>query len=87
MKCVKSKKIVSKFLKCEACSTQNYYQFQHYCHGTINEINYFPKFQLNQSAYKEINIVISSDKITVTQILRNQQVSNKILLEIQIQAL
>ncbi|CAD8115235.1 unnamed protein product [Paramecium sonneborni] len=87
MKCAKSKKIVSKFLKCESCSSKNYYQFTHYCHGTINEINYFPRYRLNQLVYKQLNIEILSDKITVTQPLRNPEVTNPVLIEIKIQAL
>ncbi|CAD8202689.1 unnamed protein product [Paramecium octaurelia] len=85
MKCIKTKKIVSQFLKCQNCSTNKMYQFSHYCHGTINEISYFPRFKLVDSAYKEININIVLNRIKITQVLYNQVQSIETLVDIQIQ--
>ncbi|CAK67389.1 unnamed protein product (macronuclear) [Paramecium tetraurelia] len=84
MKCIKTKTIVSQFLKCQSCSTnQKYYLFSHYCHGQIDAVTYFPKFQLIESSYKELNLYISLDRITITQTLFNQIKSTETLLDIK----
>ncbi|CAD8143633.1 unnamed protein product [Paramecium octaurelia] len=84
MKCIKTKTIVSQFLKCQSCSTNNkYHSFSHYCHGQIDAVTYFPKFQLIESSYKEINIYISLNSIKITQTLFNQIQSTETLLEIK----
>ncbi|CAD8162648.1 unnamed protein product [Paramecium octaurelia] len=84
MKCVKTKTIVSQFLKCQSCSTSNkYYSFSHYCHGQIDAVTYFPKFQLIESSYKELNINFLVDRITITQTLFNQIQSIETLIEIK----
>ncbi|CAD8162790.1 unnamed protein product [Paramecium octaurelia] len=84
MKCVKTKTIVSQFLKCQSCSTSNQnYSFLHYCHGQIDPVTYFPKFQLIESSYKELNINFLVDRITITQTLFNQIQSIETLIEIK----
>ncbi|CAK66667.1 unnamed protein product (macronuclear) [Paramecium tetraurelia] len=84
MKCVKTKTIVSQFLKCQNCSTSNkFYLFSHYCHGQIDAVTYFPKFQLIESSYKELNINFLVDRLTITQTLFNQIQSIETLVEIK----
>ncbi|CAD8072679.1 unnamed protein product [Paramecium primaurelia] len=84
MKCTKTKTIASQFLKCQSCSTKQYYKFSHYCHGTIDAVTYFPRFQLAQSFYKELNVNILVDRIIITQVLYNQVQSSETLLDIQV---
>ncbi|CAD8205197.1 unnamed protein product [Paramecium octaurelia] len=83
--CITGKHVVSQFNKCNACPTQKYYQFNHYCHSQINLISYFPRFTQLDQVNQEFTITITSSSCQVKQILYNQIETEYIILNIQIQ--
>ncbi|CAD8173896.1 unnamed protein product [Paramecium octaurelia] len=83
--CITRKHVVSQFNKCNACPTQKYYQFNHYCHSQINLISYFPKFTQPDSVNQEFIITITSSSCTIKQILYNYVTTEQTIINIQIQ--
>ncbi|CAD8124904.1 unnamed protein product [Paramecium sonneborni] len=71
MKCFNGKKIRSFFRKCNGCSGNQNYQFNHFCHANINLVSYFAKYTPDTSANQKLTITISDSEISIVQVVQN----------------
>ncbi|CAK60210.1 unnamed protein product (macronuclear) [Paramecium tetraurelia] len=85
VKCQVQKKILSQFLRCYECNTNKQHKLWNYCNQQIDVVTYFLKYQTTQQVFKELSINITSDSITIIQVLYNQAEIQQVILEILIQ--
>ncbi|CAD8128312.1 unnamed protein product [Paramecium sonneborni] len=78
-----NKKVHSEINKCNTCSGSNkIYNLNHFCHGSINSINIYAKYQA-QANNKELQITLTSNSISIVQTLRNQIVTVQNILKVE----
>ncbi|CAK93056.1 unnamed protein product (macronuclear) [Paramecium tetraurelia] len=80
-KCYPNKKMLSYFIKCIECQSQNQYQFQHYCYGAINSIIYNARFQQKTVSEQQLIINSSDTECSIYQVVNvgNEQLQIKLL--------
>ncbi|CAD8192785.1 unnamed protein product [Paramecium octaurelia] len=76
-------KVHSQLNRCNSCTgSNNIYNLNHYCHGSMNTINIYAKYQA-QANYKELTLTRASNGVTIVQTLRNRSVSQKTVLKVE----
>ncbi|CAK89433.1 unnamed protein product (macronuclear) [Paramecium tetraurelia] len=77
-----NKKVHSQLNKCNSCTgTNQIHNLNHYCHGSVNSINIYAKYQA-QANYKELTLTRASNGVTIAQTLRNRSTSQKNILKV-----
>ncbi|CAD8180476.1 unnamed protein product [Paramecium pentaurelia] len=78
-----NKKVHSQMNKCNNCSGSNkIYNLNHHCHGSINTINIYAKYNA-QSNYKELTLTTTSNSITIVQKLTNKIITQETILFVE----
>ncbi|CAD8053558.1 unnamed protein product [Paramecium primaurelia] len=78
-----NKKVHSQMNKCNSCTGNNkIYNLNHYCHGSINSINIYAKYNA-QSNNKELTITRTTNGITIIQTLRNKSTTQQEILLVE----
>ncbi|CAD8077018.1 unnamed protein product [Paramecium primaurelia] len=78
-----NKKVHSQMNKCNNCSGSNkIYNLNHHCHGSINTINIYAKYNA-QINYKELTLTTTSNSITIVQKLTNKIITQETILFVE----